>query len=142
MEKYWENKELKGKIKKIWARMRCGSVGKSIHKGFRETKCTFFKKEEEILAHICECKEAEETIQRILIKSSNRKRFQWAWSWNAKWILPWPGNPCKPCINMWLNSRNWREKRNLEINRLIHELIIFTDSVPKGLRGRWLRIRN
>ena len=66
MEKYWEDKELKGKIKEIWARMRCRSVGKNICKAFRETKCTFCKKEKETLAHVCECKEAEERIERKL----------------------------------------------------------------------------
>ena len=35
---------------------------KNIRKGFRETKCTLCKKEEETLAHICECEEAEENI--------------------------------------------------------------------------------
>ena len=46
--------------------MRCGSVGKNMHKDFRETKCTLCKKEEETLVHICECKEAEERIERKL----------------------------------------------------------------------------
>ena len=66
MDKYWEDEELKGKTKKIWARMRCGSVGKNMHKGFRETKCTLCKTEEETLVHICECKKEEERIERKL----------------------------------------------------------------------------
>ena len=66
MEKYWEDKELKGKTKETWARMRCGSIGKNMHKGFHEAKCTLCKKEEETLAHICECEEAEERIDRKL----------------------------------------------------------------------------
>ena len=47
MEKYWEDKELKGKIKEIWARTGCGCVEKNIHKRFRKTECTLCKKEKE-----------------------------------------------------------------------------------------------
>ena len=46
--------------------MICGSVRKNMHKGFRETKCTLCKKEEETLVDICECKEAEKRIERKL----------------------------------------------------------------------------
>ena len=74
MEKYWEDKELKGKIKEIWAEMRCENVGKNIHKDFRETKCTLCEKEEETIAHIFECKEAEERIEWKLTSTQAMKR--------------------------------------------------------------------
>ena len=45
--------------------MRCGSV-EDIRKGLRETKCTLYKKEEGTQADICECKEADERIERKL----------------------------------------------------------------------------
>ena len=37
-----------------------------MHKGFREAKGTLCKKEEETVAQICECEEAEERIERKL----------------------------------------------------------------------------
>ena len=37
-----------------------------MRKGFHEAKCTLCKKEEKTLAHICECEEAKERIDREL----------------------------------------------------------------------------
>ena len=44
--------------------MRWESVGKNKRKVFWETKRTLFTKEKETLKHICECKEADEIIER------------------------------------------------------------------------------
>ena len=39
MEKYWEEKEIKVEVKETWARMRCGSVGRVVERGYKNMKC-------------------------------------------------------------------------------------------------------
>ena len=68
MEKYWEDKELKGKTKETWARMRCGSGGKEGKRGYKNVKRRMCDRENETLEHICECEEAKNEIKRELVE--------------------------------------------------------------------------
>ena len=68
MEKYLEDKEIKGEVKETLARMRCGSVGKERKWGYKNVKCRMCDREKETLEHICECEEAEIEIRRELVE--------------------------------------------------------------------------
>ena len=39
-------------IKEIWARPRCGSIGRERNKGFKDSKCRLCKVDAETLVHI------------------------------------------------------------------------------------------
>lgn len=71
-EKYWKNKKLPGAIKEQWARIRCGSVGKSRYKGHGDTKCRACRKEEETLMHILTCSEVRRKIHKDALKAMER----------------------------------------------------------------------
>ena len=43
LKKYWEDKEIRGKIKETWARLRCRRIGRERNKGFKDTKCRLSK---------------------------------------------------------------------------------------------------
>lgn len=66
-EEYWEDKNLKGKIKEEWARLRCGNLSKEGCKGYRDNICRVCKEENETLGHIWECKKAREETDCLLI---------------------------------------------------------------------------
>ena len=74
MKKYWEDKEIKRKIEKIWAKIRCGSVGKDGHKRITDAswKCVFCCRERETLAHICDSKDAEKLIKEEIVEEMKK----------------------------------------------------------------------
>ena len=71
MEKYWEDKKIKGEVKETWARMRCGREGK---RGYKNEKCRMCDRENETLEHICECEEAKNEIKRELVEGMEEWR--------------------------------------------------------------------
>ena len=95
MEKYWEDKEIKWKIKEIWARMRCGSVGKDGHEEFTEAswKCVLCCTQRETLAHIRECKDAEAPIKEEIMK----KMKKWKEKARGGRVPTWKKYICKIC---------------------------------------------
>ena len=74
MEKYGEDKEIKGEEKKTWARMRCGSVGKEVDRGYKNVKCRMCVKENETLEHVLECEEAKVEMKKELVEGKEKWR--------------------------------------------------------------------
>ena len=67
-EHYWENRKWDGKTKEQWARLRCGSVGRSKCKGFVNDACRFCEVEAESLEHIWICQEAKKEIKEDWVR--------------------------------------------------------------------------
>ena len=67
MEKYWEDKEIRGEIRETWARLRCGSIGRERNKGFKDGKCRLCKVDDETLVHICRCSEVQRAVQEKVV---------------------------------------------------------------------------
>uniref|UniRef100_A0A6V7L853 Uncharacterized protein n=1 Tax=Bracon brevicornis TaxID=1563983 RepID=A0A6V7L853_9HYME len=65
--KYWHDKKTKGHVKEMWARLKCGNVGKTAAKGFRNTDCRVCGEEEENLSHIFSCRRAREKTDETLL---------------------------------------------------------------------------
>ena len=74
MEKYWEDRKIKGELKETWARMRCGSVGREWKHGYKNEKCRMCDRENETLEHICECEEAKNEIKMELVEEMEEWR--------------------------------------------------------------------
>ncbi|KAI4496943.1 hypothetical protein M0802_007891 [Mischocyttarus mexicanus] len=58
-EEYWEKGELCRRAREQWARMRCGSVGRSESKGFKDAQCRLCRSSQETLEHIWNCEEGK-----------------------------------------------------------------------------------
>lgn len=54
-EGYWEAKEVSWGDKTMWARMRCGNIGRAGNKGYKDTSCRLCGGEREDLEHILGC---------------------------------------------------------------------------------------
>lgn len=74
MEEYWERKDIGGEIKEVWARMRCGNVGKEYNKGYKDTKCGICREEKETMEHMIICKEARKEISKEIIEEMEKWR--------------------------------------------------------------------
>lgn len=55
---YWDRKVNTKESKELWARIRCGNVGRAFKKGFKEWKCRLCFWEDETLSHLLCCSEA------------------------------------------------------------------------------------
>lgn len=67
VEEYGKDVKTKKDHKETSASLRCGNIGKSINKGFRDTSCSFCKKDEENLVHIFECKSFRESMKDEMV---------------------------------------------------------------------------
>lgn len=67
-ESYWEDKEVKGRDKEQWARMRCGNIGRAGNKGFKEENCRLCKAGPENLEHAWSCVEMRRLTKEDLVK--------------------------------------------------------------------------
>ena len=74
MEKYLEDEEITGEVKETWARMRCGSVGREMERGYKNVKCRMCVKENETLEHVLECDEAKVEIKKELVECMEKWR--------------------------------------------------------------------
>lgn len=100
MEEYWEDREIAGEIKEIWARIRCGNVGKQGNKGHRDQKCSFCRNEIEDLKHICECTAIKAEIKNEIVNELE------IWCGSAK------GETLKQKINECLKGKPTKELTN------------------------------
>lgn len=60
---YWEDKELAGRYKEQWARLRCGNITREGKKGFTEQCCRICRAVPESLDHIWCCGEAHRLME-------------------------------------------------------------------------------
>lgn len=74
MERYWEDKNLRGTDKETWARLRCGNIGKNQKRGFKDQRCRLCKTETESFEHIWDCRVAEEKGNKGLKERWNKWR--------------------------------------------------------------------
>lgn len=68
-EKYWEKKGWSGETREQWARLRCGNLGRSKSKGFKDERCRVCKEEEESLEHIWRCRAAKEGMGKEWVRT-------------------------------------------------------------------------
>lgn len=55
---YWDKKVKIKENKEVWARIRCGCVGRAYKKGFKDWSCRLCNWGEETLTHLIRCPEA------------------------------------------------------------------------------------
>lgn len=66
---YWGMKEISWGDKMMWARMRCGNVGRAGNKGYRDVSCRLCGGEREDLEHILQCDGVKEGTLKELWES-------------------------------------------------------------------------
>lgn len=54
-DNYWKKDNVRGEDKEMWARIRCGNLGRAGKKGYRDWSCRGCGKEEETLIHLLKC---------------------------------------------------------------------------------------
>ena len=92
-ENYWFEKNIRGRLKEEWARIRCGSVSKEGKKGFQDKICRVCKEHEETFNHVWECKTARKYTDRSLVERLNSWGTQAAGSdWDEKVISAMSGD--------------------------------------------------
>lgn len=64
---------MSGNIKKQWARIRCGNIGRTASKGFKESTCRLCKEESESFQHVWVCREAREKIDRKWVEEVEKR---------------------------------------------------------------------
>ncbi|KAI4491905.1 hypothetical protein M0804_003297 [Polistes exclamans] len=69
--KYWSEEGVRGGIKEVWARLRCGNIGKAGKKGEKNWKSRLCKEQEETLEHLITCEKGRE-----LVSEKRRKEIE------------------------------------------------------------------
>ncbi|KAI4475723.1 hypothetical protein M0802_015052 [Mischocyttarus mexicanus] len=71
--KYWAEEGIRCGDKEIWARLRCGSIGRAGKKGEKDWMCRVCQEEEETLEHLMVCEEST----RLVSESARRGVNEW-----------------------------------------------------------------
>lgn len=62
--KYWLEENVKGRDKEIWARIRCGNIGRAGKKGELDWMCRICEEQDETFEHILMCKKSRELVTK------------------------------------------------------------------------------
>ena len=74
-QKPWDKKVMNGKMKREWARLSCGNIGKVEKKiGYKSWSCRICGKEDESLNHIWMCEDARKLIMNEWVKEFDEWR--------------------------------------------------------------------
>lgn len=75
---YWDKKVKIKENKEVWARIRCGCVGRAYKKGFKDWSCRLCNWGEETLTHLIRCPEAWK------LQSDQTNEFMVNWMGNKR----------------------------------------------------------